>query len=167
MRRNVASSESSSSVGSSDTVYPVRFSARILPLRSVMMPRGAGSEMGRNRFVSDCSWYFEWSRICVRKNTSTKAAPAASTRARAGARPGTGPDGVDQEREQQEIGRHAVTPQPPPHRELQHHEGRQDHVEAVLVAASHGVSPLDWNSARRSPRTGGPVRIITCVTAAG
>src|SRR2546422_5049146 len=47
-----------------------------------MMPRGAGSGMGRSRFVSDCSWYFEWSRICVRKNTSTRAAHAPNTTVR-------------------------------------------------------------------------------------
>ena len=47
-----------------------------------MMPRGAGSVIGRKRLFSDCSWKRPWPRIWVRKKAMMMTPSVAHTTTR-------------------------------------------------------------------------------------
>src|SRR2546430_16116154 len=81
----------------------------------------------------------------------------------AGAPPGLRPNRVDEQRQQQEVRRHAVVTQPGAQRELQQHQPPEDGYEPVAVAPPHGPCSPRPNTARRPPAAPllPPVRIMT------
>src|SRR2546422_11672973 len=75
----------------------------------------------------------------------------------------------DEQREQQEVRRHAVVTEPGAQGELEQHQSPEDGNEAVAVAPPHGPCSPRSNTPRRSPGVPlrPPVRTMTCDTAEG
>ena len=72
--------------------------------------------------------------------------------------PGLRADGVDHQREQQEVGGDLFVAETAAHRELQRDEANQHEDVAILVGAPHGTVPIPY-APRKSSRA--PMSIIT------